>query len=96
MTTTPTKEITISTHNTRCLDRGFFGRRKIKEIKTLYQKTTPITDVLLLQEVKLPEDACLKQVRIIDMRGGSSLWNKASFFAQSGHFKGGTKNSAHK
>ena len=84
------EEITISTQNTRSLGRGFLGRRKRKEIKTLYQKTTPVTDVLLLQEVKLPEVACLKQARFIETRGGSSLWNEGAFSAQSGRFKGGT------
>jgi len=52
--------------------------------------TTPATDVLLLQEVKLPEAACLKQARFIETKGGISLWNEASFSAQTGRFKGGT------
>lgn len=84
------EEITISTQNTRCLGRGFIGRRKRKEIKSIYAHTTPITDILLLQETKLPEDACLKQARFVEAKGGASLWNEAAFSAQSGRFKGGT------
>ena len=84
------EEFTILTQNTRSLGRGYFGRRKRKEIKSIYQHTTPTTDILLLQEVKLPEDACLKQARFIESKGGTSFWNEASFSAQSGRFKGGT------
>ena len=84
------EEITIATQNTRCLGRGFLGRKKRKEIKTLYQQTTPPTDVILLQEVKLPEATCLKQARFVEVRGGSSLWNEGSFSTQTGRFKEGT------
>ena len=84
------EEFTILTQNTRSLGRGFFGRRKRKEIKSVYLHTAPITDVLLLQEVKLPEEACLKQARFLETKGGLSFWNEASFSAQTGRFKGGT------
>jgi exonuclease III len=82
--------ITISTQNTRCLGRGFIGKRKRKEIKSIFTHTTPTTDILLLQETKLPEEACLKQARFVETRGGTSLWNEASFSAQTCRFKGGT------
>lgn len=49
-----------------------------------------MTDILLLQEIKLPEAACLKQARFIEFKGGTSLWNEGSFSAQTGRFKGGT------
>lgn len=49
-----------------------------------------MTDVLLLQETKIPEPACLKQARFIEPKGGSSFWNEASFSAHSCRFKGGT------
>ena len=39
---------------------------------------------------KAPEEASLKQARFVEVRGGSSLWNEASFSAQTGRFKGGT------
>lgn len=84
------EEITIFTQNTRSLGRGFQGRRKRKEIKSISLHTTPITDILLLQETKLPEAACLNQARFIETKGGSSLWNEAAFSAQTGRFKGGT------
>lgn len=67
------EEITISTHNTRSLGRGFIGRRKRKELKTIYFHTTPTTDVLLLQETKLPEEDYLKQARFIETKGGTNL-----------------------
>ena len=72
------------------LGRRFIGRRKRKELKTIYLHTTPTTDVLLLQETKLPEADCLKQARFIETKGGTSLWNEASFSAHLGRFKGGT------
>jgi exonuclease III len=84
------EEITIATQNTRSLGRGFQGRRKRKEIRALFRQTTPTTDVLLLQETKLPESACLKQARFVETRGGVSFWNEGSFSAISGRFKGGT------
>lgn len=34
--------------------------------------------------------ACLKQARLVETQGGSSLWNEATFLAQSRRFKGGT------
>ena len=82
--------INIATQNTRSLGQGFLGRKKRKEIKALFYNTTPATDILFLQEVKLPETACLKQARFIEFKGGSSLWNEGTFFAHSGRFKGGT------
>ena len=84
------EEVTIYTPNTRSLGKGFFGKRKRKEIKSVYLHTNPITDILLLQEVKLPETDCLKQAKCIETRGGTSMWNKAQFSAQTGRFKGGT------
>ena len=82
--------ITIATQNTRSLGQGFIGRRKRKEIKSLFKQTTPTTDILLLQETKIPEAGCLKQARFIEFKGGSSLWNEGAFSAQTGKFKGGT------
>jgi exonuclease III len=82
--------VTISTQNTRSMGRGFIGRRKRKEFRTIYRHTTPVTDVILLQETKLPEADCLKQARFIETKGGTSLWNEAFFSAHSGRFKGGT------
>ena len=82
--------ITIATQNTRSLGKGFTGRRKRKEIKSLFRQTTPTTDILLLQETKLPEAACLHQARFIEFKGGSSFWNEAAFSAPTGKFKGGT------
>jgi exonuclease III len=84
------EEVIISTQNTRSLGRGHLGRRKRKELKTIYLHTTPVTDILLLQETKLPEEACLKQASIIETKGGTSLWNEALFSAQTGRFRGGT------
>lgn len=57
MSTQFIEEVTISTQNTRCLRRGFLGRRKRKEIRSVFSQTTPGTDILLLQETKLPEEA---------------------------------------
>lgn len=82
--------ITIATQNVRSLGQGFIGRRKRKEIKTLFKLTTHPANILLLQETKSPEAACLKQARFIESKGGSSLWNEVTFSAQSGRFKGGT------
>ena len=82
--------ITIATQNTRSLGQGYTGRRKRKEIKSLFRQTTPTTDILLLQETKIPEAVCLKQARFIEFQGGSSLWNEGAFSAQTGKFKGGT------
>ena len=83
-------KLTIATQNVRGLGQGLAGRRKRKELKSLFQLTTPPTEILLLQEVKLSEEACLRQARYIEFRGGTSLWNEGSFLAQSGRFKGGT------
>ena len=83
-------KLTIATQNTRGLGQGLAGRRKRKELKNLFRLTTPPTDVLLLQETKLSEEACLRQARYIEFRGGTSLWNEGSFSAQSGRIKGGT------
>ena len=83
-------KLTIAIQNARGLGQGLAGRRKRKELKILFQNTTPPTDILLLQEVKLSEEACLKQARYIEFRGGTSLWNEGSFSAQLGRFKGGT------
>jgi exonuclease III len=82
--------LTIGTQNARGLGQGLAGRRKRKELKNLFTNTTPPTDILLLQETKLPEDACLRQARYIEFRGGTNLWNEGSFSAQSGRIKGGT------
>ena len=70
-------KLTIATHNTRGLGHGFAGHRKRREIRDLFKQTTPPTDILLLQEVKLPEVACLKQTRTIEFRKGVNLWNEA-------------------
>ena len=83
-------KLTIATQNVRGLGQGLAGRRKRKELKSLFQLTTPPTEILLLHEVKLSEEACLRQARYIEFRGGTSLWNEGSFLAQSGRFKGGT------
>ena len=83
-------KLTVGTQNVRGLGQGLAGRRKRKELKTIFTHTTPSTEILLLQEVKLPEDACLQQARYIEFRGGTSLWNEGSFSAQLGRFKGGT------
>lgn len=83
-------KVTIATQNIRGLGQGFLGKRKRKELKSLFTHTTPSTDILLLQETKLPKLTCLKQARFVEFRGGTSLWNEASFSAQSGRFKGGT------
>ena len=82
--------LTIATQNARGLGQGLAGRRKRKELKNIFVNTTPSTDILLLQETKLPEEACLRQARYIEFRGGTSLWNEGSFSAQSGRLKGGT------
>ena len=84
------EEITIATQNVRGLGHGFNGKRKRKEIQNLYQNTTPIADIILLKETKLSEDASLKQARIVEPKGGSSLWNEASFSALTGRFTRGT------
>jgi exonuclease III len=82
--------LTVGTQNVRGLGQGLAGRRKRKELKTIFTHTTPSTDILLLQETKLPEEACLQQARYIEFRGGTNLWNEGSFSAQSGRIKGGT------
>jgi exonuclease III len=66
------EEILIATQNSRSMGQGFNGKRKRKDIQSIFKNTTPRTDVLLLQETKLPEEACLKQARHIEFRGGSS------------------------
>lgn len=82
--------ITISSQNTRCLGQGFPGSRKRKEIKDIFKHTIPSTDILLLQELKISEQACLKQARLIEFRGGTSLWNEATFSARTARYTGGT------
>ena len=59
-------KLTIATQNVRGLGHGFAGHRKRREIRDVFKQTTPPTDILLLQEVKLPEIACLKQARIVE------------------------------
>lgn len=76
--------LTIATQNTRSLGQGFLGRRKRRELKDIFKNTSPTTDILLLQETKLPEAACLKQARFLEFKGGTSLWNEGSFSAHSG------------
>ena len=82
--------VTVATQNTRCLGQGFAGRRKRKELKDLFKNTTPTTNILLLQATKIAESACLKQAKLVEFRGGSSLWNEATFSARTTRFKGGT------
>ena len=82
--------LTIGTQNVRGLGQRLAGRRKRKELKVFFKSTTPPTDILLLQETKLPEESCLRQARYIEFRGGTSLWNEGSFSAQLGRIKGGT------
>ena len=84
------EEIVTATQNIRSLGHGFFGRRKRKEIQHLFKHTTPRTDILLLQETKSAEESSLRQARFIEFKGGSSLWNEASFFAITGKYTGGT------
>lgn len=83
-------KLTVATQNVRGLGQGLAGRRKRKELRNLCQLTTPPTDILMLQETKLLEDACLRQKRNIEFKRGTSLWNEGSFSAQSGRVKGGT------
>jgi len=82
--------ITIATQNVRCLGQGFHKNMKRRELKDLFKQTTPPTDILLLQETKLPEIACLKQGRFIEFKNGSSLWNEGSFLARTTRLKSGT------
>jgi exonuclease III len=82
--------ITIATQNVRGMGQGFMGRRKRQELKDLFKNTIPPTDIILLQEIKIPELACLNQARFLELKGGSSLWNEATFSAQSARYKGGT------
>lgn len=82
--------ITIASQNVRSLGKGFTGSRKRKEIKDIFKQTTPPTDILLLQETKSPELACLNQARLVEFRGGTSFWNEASFSAQTVRYTGGT------
>lgn len=83
-------KLTIATQNVRGLGHGFTGHRKRREIRDLFRQTNPPTDILLLQEVKLPELACLKQARSVEFRKGTSLWNESSFSARTTKYKGGT------
>ena len=69
-------KLTIATQNARGLGQGLAGCMKRKELKSIFTLTTPTTDILLLQETKLPEEACLRQARYIEFRGGTSLWNE--------------------
>ena len=84
------EKLTIATQNVRCLGQGFNGRRKRKEIKDIFKNTTTPTDILVLQEIKLTEAACLKQARFIEPKGGISFWNEGNFSAQTCRFTGGT------
>lgn len=84
--------ITIATQNTKGLSQGFIRSKKRKELKEIFKQTTPPTYILLLQETKILEVACLKQARFIEFRGGSSLWNEATFSAQTTRFMGGGGN----
>lgn len=81
--------ITIATQNTKGLSQGFIRSKKRKELKEIFKQTTPPTYILLLQETKILEVACLKQARFIEFRGGSSLWNEATFSAQTTRSMGG-------
>lgn len=82
--------LTIATQNTRGLGQGFAGNKKRREIKDLFSHSSPPTDILLLQETKLPEAASLKQARFIEFRKGTSFWNEGSFSARTTKYKGGT------
>ena len=83
-------KITIATQNTRGLGQGVAGNKKRRELKDLFKNSTPSTDILLLQEIKLSEEACLKQARFVEFRKGISFWNEASFSARTTKYKGGT------
>lgn len=83
-------KITIATQNVRSLGQGFIGSKKRKELKNIFKQTTPATDILLLQEIKLPKASCIKQARFIEFRGGSSLWNEVTFSTQTARYTGGT------
>ena len=79
------EEITLATY-TRSLGRGFLGRRKRKEIRSIYRQTSPATNVLLLHETKLPKAAWF-----VETQGGINFWNEDAFSAHSGCFKRGTR-----
>ena len=84
------EKLTVASQNVRCLGQGFIGRRKRKEIKDIFKNTKHPTDILVLHEVKLPENACMKQARFIEPKGGTSFWNEGTFSAQTCRFTGGT------
>jgi exonuclease III len=83
-------KLTIATQNARGLGQGFTGNKKRREMRDLFRKSTPAADIILLQEIKLLEPACLKQARFIESRKGISLWNEGSFSARTTKIKGGT------
>lgn len=83
-------KLTIATQNTRGLGQGFTGNKKRRELRDLYRNSTPAVDVILLQEIKLLEAACLKQAKFIETRKGISFWNEGSFSARTTKIKGGT------
>lgn len=84
------EKFTIASPNVRGLGQGFIGSRKRKELKDVYKQTTPPTDILLLQETKISEQASIKQAKFIEFRGGTSLWNEANFSTQTARYTGGT------
>ena len=59
-------KLTLATQNARGLGQGLAGRRKRKELKNIFQLTTPPTEILLLQKIKLSEAECLQQARYIE------------------------------
>ena len=82
-------KITIASQNTRGLGHGLAGHRKRRDIRDLFTNSNPTTDILLLQEVKLPEAACLRQANKVEFRRGTNFWNEGSFSARTTRFKGG-------
>ena len=83
-------KITIASQNTRGLGHGLAGHRKRRDIRDLFTNSNPTTDILLLQEVKLPEAACLRQANKVEFRRCTNFWNEGSFSARTTRFKGGT------
>lgn len=84
------KGLTVVSLNTQSLGIGTLGVRKRAEIKRFLASTTPHADIVLIQELHLSIKDCIPKGNKILYKGGTGLWNDATYSPQSQRHQGGT------
>lgn len=82
--------LVIASMNVRSLGQGIQGVRKRRKLRNFFRKAEPQPQVLLLQEHCYCIEDCMEQLDQLQFRGGTSIWNNATYSADGGRFSGGT------